>query len=443
MQNSENALLKQAEELEKQAKNEVRNKDYDVAISLLLKARDLYSRLSLTGQVGILLKEIVRIKNLKREETQSPSLIKDSMLSLNTKIKMEVNGKEVLELKGNETLEQARKLALDNEFNQSLKLYNDAYDIFKKLNYNYEVKQILWQINQIKEYHKWEHLPKSKNLQVPIKDIVSLAAAERRRQKIQEQLLEKKRVEPVQIKKSSEKVDAVKKVSTSFKLFNQLSEKKRLEEEKKQAELKVLQIKQEQRQQLIRDREEKLRKFREQKQQEKKMQSIAEEYLNKAKISVQRQDFEEAKLNYEKAIEIFNGFGWVNQVKILKQELWNIDRYKKEYERKYEMEVIKRQKSEERFEQRVQTMKSDYKKYQDKIIEKHLAAPPEIKAKLEKIRLIQEKADKEEKLNRLDRVIERYKYILELYSSVPKDIIDLSTEISNIEQKITELEDKV
>ena len=443
MQNSENALLKQAEELEKQAKNEVRNKDYDVAISLLLKARDLYSRLSLTGQVGILLKEIVRIKNLKREETQSPSLIKDSMLSLNTKIKMEVNGKEVLELKGNETLEQARKLALDNEFNQSLKLYNDAYDIFKKLNYNYEVKQILWQINQIKEYHKWEHLPKSKNLQVPIKDIVSLAAAERRRQKIQEQLLEKKRVEPVQIKKSSEKVDAVKKVSTSFKLFNQLSEKKRLEEEKKQAELKVLQIKQEQRQQLIRDREEKLRKFREQKQQEKKMQSIAEEYLNKAKISVQRQDFEEAKLNYEKAIEIFNGFGWVNQVKILKQELWNIDRYKKEYERKYEMEVIKRQKSEERFEQRVQTMKSDYKKYQDKIIEKHLAAPPEIKAKLEKIRLIQEKADKEEKLNRLDRVIERYKYILELYSSIPKDIIDLSTEISNIEQKITELEDKV
>ncbi|MFX0140643.1 MAG: hypothetical protein ACFFDN_43795, partial [Candidatus Hodarchaeota archaeon] len=69
--------------------------------------------------------------------------------------------------------------------------------------------------------------------------------------------------------------------------------------------------------------------------------------------------------------------------------------------------------------------------------------PPEIKAKLEKIKLIQEKADKEENLNKLGRVLERYKYILKLYLSIPKETIDLTDEVSNIKQKISQLENKI
>ena len=68
MQNINDDLLKQAEELEKQAKNEIKNKNYNAAILLLLNAKDIYTRLGLTGQVGILLKEIVRLKNLEKEE---------------------------------------------------------------------------------------------------------------------------------------------------------------------------------------------------------------------------------------------------------------------------------------------------------------------------------------------------------------------------------------
>ena len=62
---------------------------------------------------------------------------------------------------------------------------------------------------------------------------------------------------------------------------------------------------------------------------------------------------------------------------------------------------------------------------------------PEVKKKLEKIKLLKEKAAKEEKLGKFPRVIGRYEYILELYKSIPKDIIDLSAEILEIEKKLS------
>ncbi|MFX1493093.1 MAG: hypothetical protein ACFFBZ_02295, partial [Promethearchaeota archaeon] len=175
MQNIDDDLLKQAEDLEKQSKNEIKNKNYNVAISCLLNAKDIYTRLGLTGQVGILLKEIVRLKNLakeevrpvflkkeeikpnfpKKEEIKSRSPTIDITPPKDTEIKMEINGKDVLESKGNRLLEEARYLALNDELNESIKMYNEAYDIFKKINHTYECKQILWQINEIKEYQKW------------------------------------------------------------------------------------------------------------------------------------------------------------------------------------------------------------------------------------------------------------------------------------------------
>jgi hypothetical protein len=88
-------------------------------------------------------------------------------------------------------------------------------------------------------------------------------------------------------------------------------------------------------------------------------------------------------------------------------------------------------------------MKKDYVKYQERILEQMSAFPPEIKAKLEKIELIKEKADKEESLNKLGRVLERYKYILKLYLSIPKETVDLTQKISNIKQKISQLENNI
>ncbi|MFX0017257.1 MAG: hypothetical protein ACFFAK_16630 [Promethearchaeota archaeon] len=452
MHNINDDLLKQAEELEKQSKNEIRNKNYNAAISLLLNAKDVYARLGLTGQVGILLKEIVRLKNLEKEKPKPVSIKKEEVKSIiptmditppiDTKIKMEINGKDVLESKGNQLLEEARYLALNNELSESIKIYNEAYDIFKKINHAYECKQILWQINEIKEYQKWGKSRKSKGIQVPVKDIISLAAAEKRRLWIQEQLREGKRAGSVQIDENKTKTKENKETK-SYKLFEQRTKKEKLDEEKRKAELKLLQEQQAQRKQIVGEREEKLRKLREEKQTEEKLQKIAEDFLDKATKSAQKREYDEAKLNYEKAIEIFTGLGWSSQVKVLKQELWNLDRYKKEYENKIEFNQSIRQRSEEEFQERVKTMKSDYLRHQERVLEQKSNFPPEVKAKLEKVKLIKEKADKEESLNKLGRVLERYKYILKLYLSIPKETVDLTDEVSNIKQKISQLENNI
>ncbi|MFW9946133.1 MAG: hypothetical protein ACFFDX_04820 [Candidatus Odinarchaeota archaeon] len=462
MQNIDDDLLKQAENLEKQSKNEIKNKNYNVAISCLLNAKDIYTRLGLTGQVGILLKEIVRLKNLakeearpvflkkeeikpnfpKKEEIKSRSPTIDITPPKDTEIKMEINGKDVLESKGNRLLEEARYLALNDELSESIKMYNEAYDIFKKINHTYECKQILWQINEIKEYQKWGKSRKAKGIQVPVKDIISLAAAEKRRLLIQKQLQDGKRARSVQTDEIETKLKE-KKVAKSYKLFEQRTKKEKLEEEKRTTELKLLKEQQEQRKQIMGEREEKIRKLREQKQAEDTLQKIAEEFLDIAKKCVQKGEYDEAKLNYEKAIEIFTGLGWSSQVKVLKQELWNVDRYKKEHEKKFESYILSRQKSEEEFQKRVKTIKKDYIKYQERVVERMGNLPPEVKAKLEKINLIKEKAAREESLNKLGRVLERYKYILKLYLSIPKETVDLKDEVSHVKQKISQLENNI
>ncbi|MFX0032502.1 MAG: hypothetical protein ACFE8E_13200 [Candidatus Hodarchaeota archaeon] len=456
MYNTDDDLIKEAERLENTSKIEIRNKNYDNAVSMLLEAKDIYTRLGLTGQVGIILKEIVRIKNIKREDVKpdskvveikkedvkTDSKIIDISPPIEKPIKMEVTGKEALESKGNDLLEEARKLALNDELDEALKLYNEAYDVFKRINYNYECKQILWQINEIREYQKWNQSRKAKGLKVPVKDIISLAAAQRRRLRIQEHLQEEKQLKTLKEEEVKPEIK-VKKEPKSYKLFEQISEKDRLEEEQKKAEKNLLQKQKEQRTQVIKERMGKLRQLKEQKSEEESFRKTAEEHLGIAKGLVQKRDYEQAKLYYEKAIEIFSKLGWLDQVKVLRQEVWNIDRYKKEYEHKRELELIAKQKAKDEFEKRVESISIEQKKYQEKALERMRALPPEVKVKLEKIELIRKKADKEESMNNFSRVLERYKYILELYLSIPNDVLDLTEEISNIKQKLSELETKL
>lgn len=443
MQNKGDNLLKQAEELEKRSKVEIRNRNYDNAIALLLEAKDLYARLALTGQVGIILKEIVKVKNLQKEDVKFESkLVDTNQTQKEDTIKMEVNGKESLETKGNNLLEEARKLALNEELDKALESYNEAYDIFKKINYSYEMKQILWQINEIKKYEKWNSSQTSTKQQIPVKDILALAAAEKRRLRIQEELREGKKSKIEQEQEQKSKALDLKE-SKSYKLFEQLSEKERLENEQKKAEKELLQKQREERTQVIKERTKKLRQLKEQKEKEESFLKTAEEYLGIAKSLVQKRQYEKAKLHYEKAIELFTRQGWLDQVRVLKQELLNIDRYKKEYEKKLELEIATKLRTKDEFEKRVKIVSHEQEKYQGKTLEKMKALSPELRAKLEKIDLIKKKADREESLNNLSRVLDRYKYILDLYSSIPADILDVNEEVSQIREKISELESRL
>ncbi|MHA1458432.1 MAG: hypothetical protein ACTSQR_02080 [Promethearchaeota archaeon] len=99
-------------------------------------------------------------------------------------------------------------------------------------------------------------------------------------------------------------------------------------------------------------------------------------------------------------------------------------------------------KQEQEFQGRVSKVMSEKERYNKKLRQQQTALPPDIRNKIEKIKLIQEKAEKEESSKNFSRALARYQYILELYESIPKESVDLSNEISEMEQKILDLNQK-
>jgi len=362
MEHYDISIVKKAEELEERSKIEAKNKNFDAAIDLLLEAKDLYTKLGLTGQVGIVIKEVVHLKNLKREQ---PSLVKSSTnekITTYEKVKpapnfkettsIEMNTDNILEPKGVQLLEDAKNVALDEKYEEALKIYEEAYSVYKKLNHPYECKQILWQINEIKEYQRWEQSNKSKGIKVALKDIAALAVAEKRRLSIQKRIEEPKRVEPIKIE--SKKIEIEK---DQPKLFQQLHEKAKQEETRKRTQLSLIQEQKEQRKHRIEAQQEKLRIIQEEKRKEEIMVKTAEDLLDKGNLNLQKKLYDDAKSSYEQAIKIFSSIGWFNQVKILQNEIRNIDLYRKEEERKLQLTTEIMQKSQQQFQKRVDTMK--------------------------------------------------------------------------------------
>ena len=451
---SQNAdFLKEAEQLIFQSKIAIRNKNYELAISFLLKAKDLYTKLGLTGEIGIVIKEIVRLKNLKKEENVSLTVSKDKFITPNDRIpfKSSLNSEKVVqsednqisEIKGNEILEIARELVLEDKFDESVKLYNKAYNIFKQLSYNYECRQILWQINEIKEYQRWGQFRKSKGIQVPLKDIVALASAERRRQKIQKGLGVGRKPIELAGRKLEKQKDPVITQRKKYKLFEQMKKSEEMEKELANRSISMAQEQHELKNQKWKEQQNKLKLLREKKMQEEALTVKAQDLLSKGNQSLQQKDYDEAKSLYTQAIELFIQLGWRDQITILRNELLNIDRYKKEEELKLERATLKKLEEEQEFHKKVSSVLSEKQKYQAKLQQRQLALSPEIKNKLEKAELIRAKAEKEESMNKFSRVLARYQYILQLYESIPKDSIDLSIKVSEIEQKILELKAKL
>ena len=452
MLNRETDLLKEAEKLENQSKIAEGDKNYELAISDLLQAKDNYTKLGLTGQVSIIIKEIVRLRSLKGDEKRPVQIYGRNLESIESKTQFnssleklgdaKYKNTQISEANGNVILEKARNLALEDNYEESLKLYNEAYSLFKQLEYSYECKQILWQINQIKDYQRMAKFRKSKGIPLNLKDIVALASAERRRQKIQQGLGAK--TQPVEIEeyKRSKIISPTTNRPKGHKLLEQMKlTEKRNEKLKSTSQPKVkgqgnnIESK-------WKEKQNKIQKLREKKKHEEELIAKGQELLEKGNQKLKQKEYDEAKGFYTQAIELFTQLGWHNQIEILKKELNNIDLYKKEEEKKSENARLNKLKQDQEFQSRVSKVMSEKERYSKKLQQQQTALPPDIRSKIEKIKLIQEKAEKEEASKNFSRALARYQYILELYQSIPKEIIDLSNEVSKIEQKILDLKAK-
>jgi hypothetical protein len=452
MINREADLLKEAEELENQSKIAERDKNYDLAISFLMQAKDNYAKLGLNGQVSIIIKEILRFKHLKgdgksflqrsggdKERIELKTQFNSSLEKLE-EIKSE--NAQISEANGNVTLDKARNLALEDNYEDSLKLYNEAYSIFKHLEYEYECKQILWQINELKDYQRWAKLRKSKGVPINLKDIVALASSERRRQRIQQGLGVKTRpVEIEEYKNTKRNISNTTRPKGS-KLLEQMKLTEKRNDEFKKTSLSNVKDQQNNFESKWKEKQNKIQMLREEKKQADKLIANGQELLEKGNQKLKQKEYDGAKAFYTQAIELFVQLGWHDQISTLKKELLNIDKYKKGEEKKEEIARLNTLKQEQEFQNRVSEAMGEKQRYNEKLHQLQTALSPDIRSKIEKIKLVREKAEKEENSNRFSRALARYQYILELYQSIPKESIDLSKKVSEVEHKILDLKAK-
>ncbi|MBY9018391.1 MAG: hypothetical protein KGD66_06115 [Candidatus Lokiarchaeota archaeon] len=434
-------LLKEAEKLEEQSKSQIKFKDYDSAITSLLEARELYTKIGLTGQVGIVIKEIVRIKNLKRiTPTRATTLVgleeKDD-----SEIKEDLEITEYSEKNAYDILDKARELTLEERYNEALTLFEQAYSLFKKINYDFESKQTLWQINEIKEHLRWKQTGKGLMQKVNIKDIVTLASAERRRMKLQNQI-ESPKIIPTKKTPITPQGKRENMESKYPKLFQQRIKEQEKEQEKKQFQGNILKEHDSLRKQQTEERRERMRLLQEKKKREETLLKEAEDLLADGNRALVSKDYDNATSSYQQAIKIFNQMGWLDQTRTLQKELRNIELYKKEEQRKIEQKILIKKKNDHEFQKRVDSVTSEKQRFEEKKLQQRVVLPPLIRNKLEKVNLAKNKAEKEEKMGKFERVISRFQFILEEYKSIPNDVIDLSSEISATEQKLMELKEK-
>ena len=449
MSNREANLLKEAEEMEIQSKIAERDKNYQLAIKVLTQAKDNYTKLGLTGQVSIMIKEMLRLRHLERDnkssaqrsggyygKVESKTQYKSSMEKLEEK-KSETT--QISEENGNVILDNARNLALEDKYEDSIKLYNEAYSIFKHLEHEYECKQILWQINEIKDYQRWEKLRKSKGVQINLKDIVALASSERRRKRIQQGLGAK--TQPVEIEeyKQNQRNKSTITPSKSYKLIEQMKLTEKRNEELRNTSQLTVKDQEKKVEGKWKEKQNKIHLLREKKKQDDELIANGQELLEKGNQKLKQKEYSEAKAYYTQAIELFTQLGWHNQISILNKELRNIDIYKNEEEAKNESARLNRLKQEQEFQNRVSVVMNEKQRFNKKLQQQQTVLSPDVKSKIEKIKLVQEKAEKEESSTNFSRALARYQYILDLYESIPKESIDLSNKISEIEQKILDL----
>ena len=120
----------EAEELEKQAKLELKNKNYEISKSLFEKARDLYLQLNYMGKVGVIEKQLAQIKRVmeyEQRDNQKPvaeikNMIREVHKNETKTIIQEKNGIKELQEKesqGNIELNVRKKILSDAELRRA------------------------------------------------------------------------------------------------------------------------------------------------------------------------------------------------------------------------------------------------------------------------------------------------------------------------------------
>ena len=169
------------------------------------------------------------------------------------------------------------------------------------------------------------------------------------------------------------------------------------------------------------------------------LEKEAENLEKQSKEEFNKKNFVLAISKLEEAKEIYSKLGYQGKIGMITKriaQLKNLVKFEKQ-------DTFVKTKSEENFQKHVDKILEENQQYIDNKLIEQKTLTPEMKKKLEKINLIIEKAEKEEKIGKLIRAEGRFEVLLEIYKSIPKDIINFSKEIYEIEQKLENIRKKL
>ncbi|MFX1501632.1 MAG: hypothetical protein ACFFDH_11770, partial [Promethearchaeota archaeon] len=165
----------------------------------------------------------------------------------------------------------------------------------------------------------------------------------------------------------------------------------------------------------------------------------AERLEKKSKEEFQKKNYVSAISLLEESKEIYSKLGYQGKIGMIEKRIFQI----KNLVKFQKQDTMVKTKGEIEFQKRVDKVIEEKERYSHKKISEQTALSPDIKQKIEMIDLVIKKAEKEEKLRKYPRLIGRYEYLLELYKSIPKDIMNFSKEINETEKKLVEIRQKI
>jgi hypothetical protein len=169
------------------------------------------------------------------------------------------------------------------------------------------------------------------------------------------------------------------------------------------------------------------------------LEKEAENLENRSKEEFDMRNFVSAISFLEEAMDIYSKLGYHGKIGMIKKRIFqlrNLVKYEKQ-------DTFVKTKAEKDFQQRAEKVIKEKQRYNDIKLAEQKVLSPEMKQKLEKIDLLLDKAEKEEKLGKNSRLLGRYEYLLELYKSIPKEVVNFSKEIYEIEKKIVSIREKL
>ena len=283
-----------------------------------------------------------------------------------------------LDKKADEMESEIKKLKQSKDYEKMIPIYAELKEIYKKLNYKFLANKA-----ETEMYKYQKHIEQSKLTHTLLED--KKPEIFQKKEQIEVKKIHKIPIKPQMSQPISQESQVTKTVSHDDKI----------------------------------SRAEKIKDLQRKKEIEQQNVDKANAILDKAQSHMKKKEFELAAKFYNESSEIFKEIGWIQQASQLEQEALHMQEMQQEYLKKMENLELKKQKEQELYDVRASKIlaeKEEKLRLEQDALNK---LPPEIQHKIDLAKIFLQKTEFLESKGKIEKLLARYKYLLELYDDIP------------------------